>query len=180
MNKCLFLLALSILILLCGHRGISQTNNSTQECGYEELMNRYRILGAQFYTEKPTCNRDDEIVYKIPVVFHVVVPPAHTGNAFEYIAPYKIYECLNILDTIFAGTSPFDTVNINTNIKFYPATIDIYGDSLYVDYQCERYFGITYDFQNNLSEYVDININRNGHIVTYPYSWEEAATIIKF
>ena len=143
-------------------------------------MNRYRILGAQFYTEKPTCNRDDEIVYKIPVVFHVVVPPAHTGNAFEYIAPYKIYECLNILDTIFAGTSPFDTVNINTNIKFYPATIDIYGDSLYVDYQCERYFGITYDFQNNLSEYVDININRNGHIVTYPYSWEEAATIIKF
>lgn len=180
MNKCLFLLALSILILLCGHRGISQTNNSTQECGYEELMNRYRILGAQFYTEKPTCNRDDEIVYKIPVVFHVVVPPAHTGNAFEYIAPYKIYECLNILDTIFAGTSPFDTVNINTNIKFYPATIDIYGDSLYVDYQCERYFGITYDFQNDLSEYEDININRNGHTVTYPYSWEEAATIIKF
>lgn len=138
-------------------------------------MNRYRVLGAQFYTEKPTGNRDDEIVYKIPVVFHVVVPPVHTGNAFEYIAPNKIYDCLNILDMIFAGASPFDTVNINTNIKFYPATIDIYGDSLYVNYQCERYFGITYDFQNDLSEYEDKNINRNGHTVTYPYSWEEAS-----
>lgn len=180
MSKYLFLLFLSTFILLCEYRGISQTNNSIQECGYAELMNRYRSLGAQFYTEKPIGNRDDEIVYKIPVVFHVVVPPTHSSDAYDYIAPNRIYDCLNILDTIFAGASPFDTVNINTNIKFYPATIDIYGDSLYVDYQCERYFGITYDFCDDLSEYEDININRNGHMVTYPYSWEEAATIIKF
>lgn len=76
---------------------------------------------------------------------------------------------------IYEGASPFDTININTNIKFFPATIDIYGDSLYVNYQCERYFGITYDFCDDLSEYEDININRNGHTVTYPYSWEEAS-----
>ncbi|MBQ6277928.1 MAG: zinc-dependent metalloprotease [Bacteroidales bacterium] len=138
-------------------------------------MNRYKAQGCQLYSEKPIGNRDDETIYKIPVVFHVVIPPAHSGNAFEYLAPNKIYDCLNILDMIFAGASPLDTVNINTNIKFYPATIDIYGDSLYVDYQCERYFGITYDFLNNLSEYEDININRNGHTVTYPYSWEDAS-----
>lgn len=175
MKKYLFLINLYIFIFLCNYIGISQTNNSIQECGYEELMNRYRAQGAQFYTDKPIGNRDDETILKIPVVFHVVVPPAHSGDAFEYIAPYKIYDCLNILDMIFAGESPFDTVNINTNIKFYPATIDIYGDSLYVDYQCERYFGITYDFQNDLSEYEDININRNGHTVTYPYTWEIAS-----
>ncbi|MBO7571939.1 MAG: zinc-dependent metalloprotease [Bacteroidales bacterium] len=138
-------------------------------------MNRYKAQGCQLYSEKPIGNRDGETVLKIPVVFHVVVPPTHSGDAYDYIAPDTIYDCLNILDMIFAGASPFDTVNINTNIKFYPATIDIYGDSLYVDYQCERYFGITYDFQNDLSEYEDININRNGHRVTYPYSWENAS-----
>ena len=80
MKKYLFLINLYIFIFLCNYIGISQTNNSIQECGYEELMNRYRAQGAQFYTEKPIGNRDDEIVYKIPVVFHVVVPPAHIGN----------------------------------------------------------------------------------------------------
>lgn len=172
MNRRIFLLSALWLIFFCGFSGMSQTHS---KCGYAELMSRYMAQGAQFYTDKPIGNRDDETILNIPVVFHVVVPPAHTGNAFEYIAPNKIYDCLNILDMIFAGASPFDTVNINTKIKFYPATIDIYGDSLYIDYQCERYFGITYDFQNDLSEYEDININRNGHIVTYPYTWEEAS-----
>lgn len=172
MNRRIFLLSALCLIFFCGFSGMSQMHS---KCGYAELMSRYRAQGAKFYTDKPIGNRDDETILNIPVVFHVVVPPAHTGNAFEYIAPNKIYDCLNILDMIFAGASPFDTVNINTNIKFYPATIDIYGDSLYVDYQCERYFGITYDFQNDLSEYEDININRNGHTVTYPYSWEDAS-----
>ncbi len=98
---------------------MTQSYIPLQECGYEELMNRYRALGAQFYTEKPIGNRDDETVLKIPVVFHVVVPPTHTGNAFDYIAPYKIYESLNILDTIFAGASPFDTVNILSVCRIY-------------------------------------------------------------
>lgn len=175
MNIRIFLVNVLGLIFFCSFRVISQTNIPLQECGYKELMNKYRAQGAQFYTEKPIGNRDDETVLKIPVVFHVVVPPTHTGNAFDYIAPYKIYESLDILNTIFAGESPYDTVNVNTNIKFFPATIDIYGDSLCIDYQCERYFGITYDFLNNLSEYEDININRNGHTVTYPYSWEDAS-----
>ena len=74
MNRALFLLVLSIFILLCGHRGISQTNNSIQECGYEELMNKYKVQGCQFFNIKPSGNRDDETVLKIPVVFHVVVP----------------------------------------------------------------------------------------------------------
>ncbi|MBQ2574333.1 MAG: hypothetical protein II575_08935 [Bacteroidales bacterium] len=119
MNKCLFILVLSIFTLLCSHRGISQTNNSIQECGYEELMNRYKAQGCQLYSEKPIGNRDDETIYKIPVVFHVVIPPAHSGNAFEYLAPNKIYDCLNILDMIFAGASPFDTVNILSVCRIY-------------------------------------------------------------
>lgn len=159
MNRKIFFVCALLLISLYSSRGVSQTYTSSIECNYE----------------KPNGNRDEDTVFKIPVVFHVVVPPAHTGNAFEYIAPNKIYDCLNILNMIYEGASPFDTININTNIKFFPATIDIYGDSLYVNYQCERYFGITYDFCDDLSEYEDININRNGHTVTYPYSWEEAS-----
>lgn len=174
MNKNIF--AILFFILLCSFRGISQIYSPLKECGYEELMNIYKAHGGQFYSEKLIGNRDDETILKIPIVFHIVVPLTHSGDAYDYIAPNQIYDCLNILNMIFAGASSFDTVNINTNIKFYPATIDIYGDSLYVDYQCERYFGITYDFYNNLSEYEDININRNGHIVTYPYNWEEASS----
>lgn len=159
MNRNIFFVCALLLISLCSSRGVSQTYTSSVECDYE----------------KPIGNRDEDIVFKIPVVFHVVVPPTHSGDAYDYIEPNRIYDCLNILNMIFAGESPFDTVNINTNIKFFPATIDIYGDSLYIDYQCERYFGITYDFQNDLSAYEDKNINRNGHTVTYPYSWEQAS-----
>ena len=102
------------------------------ECGYEELMQLYLARGGQLYREKPMGNRDDDLI-KIPVVFHVIVPTTHLGSALDYMSPHKIYESIDILNMIFAGESPFDTVNINTNIKFFPATIDIYGDSLYVD-----------------------------------------------
>ncbi len=117
------------------------------DCGYGELMRLYLARGGQLYSEKPMGNRDDDII-KVPVVFHVIVPFTYSGNAVDYMSPHKIYESIDILNMIFAGESPFDTVNVNTNIKFFPATIDIYGDSLCIDYQCERYFGITYDFQD--------------------------------
>lgn len=56
------------------------------DCGYEELMQLYLASGGQLYNEKPIVNRDDESIIKIPVVFHVIVPATHTGNAFDYIA----------------------------------------------------------------------------------------------
>lgn len=48
-------------------------------------MNRYKAQGCQLYSEKPIGNRDDETIYKIPVVFHVVVPPTYTGDANRFV-----------------------------------------------------------------------------------------------
>jgi len=72
MNKNIF--AIFFFILLCSFRGISQIYSPLKECGYEELMNKYKVQGCQFFNIKPSGNRDDETVLKIPVVFHVVVP----------------------------------------------------------------------------------------------------------
>lgn len=142
----------------------------TPDCGYEELMQLYLARGAQLYRGKPIGNRDDGSIIKIPVVFHVIVPTTHTGSALDYMTPYKIYESIDILNMIFAGQSPYDTLNTNTNIQFYPAMIDINGDSLSVDYNCTKYYGITYNFI--FSSENAINLNNN---VSCPHSWEEAS-----
>ena len=70
MNGKIFFVCALLLISLCSFRGVSQTYTSSIECDYE----------------KPIGNRDEDTVFKIPVVFHVVVPPTHSGDAFEYIA----------------------------------------------------------------------------------------------
>lgn len=139
------------------------------DCGYEELMQLYLARGAQLYKEKTIGNRDDDII-KVPVVFHVIVPLTHSGNAVDYMSPHKIYESIDILNMIFAGESPYDTLNTNTNIRFYPAMIDINGDSLNIDYNCEKYYGITYNYIMGRGSAINLSNN-----VACPYNWEEAS-----
>ena len=127
--------------------------------GFEELLAKYGR------PEEPAINTrsiDDVTIYKIPIVFHVLVPDSDpNSNLADYLPPEKIYESLQILNDVFSGKTGEEYGDgVDTRIRFCIAKKDNDGNEIKVTHNGQDYYGITY-FKNS-SHHI------NGEELAYP------------